>query len=76
MLPYLDCSDETSEIRETSGKHRGWLANEIKSDDWVMEVTAEVIGEIDRLAEFLQQNPLPMLQSQSGHSSYDGRHFL
>jgi alpha-ketoglutarate-dependent taurine dioxygenase len=62
MLAYLDCSDETSEIRETSGRHRSWLASEIKPDDWVVEVTTEVLGEIDRLAEFLQQNPLPMLQ--------------
>ena len=62
MLAYLDCSDETSEIRDTSGNRRGWLASEIKADDWVVEVTAEVLGEIDRLAEFLRQNPLPMLQ--------------
>ena len=62
MPAYLDCSDETSEIRETSGNHRGWLASDIKPDDWVVEVTVEVLGEIDRLAEFLQQNPLPMLQ--------------
>jgi hypothetical protein len=62
MLAYLDCSDETSEIREASGRHRSWLASEIRPDDWVVEVTTEVLGEIDRLAEFLQQNPLPMLQ--------------
>ena len=55
MLAYLDCSDETSEIRDTSGNRRGWLASEIKADDWVVEVTAEVLGEIDRLAEFLRQ---------------------
>ncbi len=62
MLAYLDCSDETSAIRDTSRERMGWLASEIKPDDWVVEVTAEVLGEIDRLAEFLQQNPLPMLQ--------------
>ena len=62
MPPYIDCSNETSAIRDTSGEPMGWLASEIKPDDWVVEVTAEVISEIDRLAEFLQQNPLPMLQ--------------
>jgi hypothetical protein len=62
MLAYLDCSDETSELCETSGTHRSWLASEIKPDDWVVELSTEVLGEIDRLAGFLLQNPLPMLQ--------------
>ena len=62
MLAYLDCSDETSGIRDSSGKHRGWFASEIRPADWVVEVTAEVLDEIGSLAEFLQQNPLPMLQ--------------
>ena len=62
MLAYLDCSDETSELCETNGTHRSWLASEIKPDDWVVELSTEVLGEIDRLAGFLLQNPLPMLQ--------------
>ena len=61
-ITYLDCSDETSAINTASGEHMRWLASEIKPTDWIVEVTAEVLGEIDRLAEFLQQNPLPMLQ--------------
>jgi alpha-ketoglutarate-dependent taurine dioxygenase len=64
MPAYLDCSDETSAIHTASGEHMRWLASDIKPDDWIVEVTAEVLGEIDRLAEFLQQNPLPMLQRQ------------
>jgi len=61
-IAYLDCSDETSAINTASGEHMRWLASEIKPADWIVKVTAEVLGEIDRLVEFLQQNPLPMLQ--------------
>ena len=61
-IAYLDCSDETSAMREISGERMRWLASEIKPDDWIVAMTAEVLGEVDRLAEFLQQNPLPMLQ--------------
>jgi alpha-ketoglutarate-dependent taurine dioxygenase len=63
-IAYLDCSDETSAIHTASGEHMRWLASEIKPADWIVELTGEVLDEIDRLAEFLQQNPLPMLQRQ------------
>lgn len=63
-IAYLDCSDETSAIHTASGEHMRWLASEIKPADWIVELTGEVLDEIDRLAAFLQQNPLPMLQRQ------------
>ena len=63
-IAYLDCSDETSAMHTASGEHMRWLASEIKPTDWIVEVTGEVLDEIDRLAAFLQQNPLPMLQRQ------------
>jgi len=62
MPSYLDCSAEISELRSTGYEHMCWLAADIKQDDWVIEVTASMGDEIDRLAEFLQKNPLPILQ--------------
>ena len=66
MPSYLAGSAEISELRSTGYEHMCWLAADIKQDDWVIEVTASMGDEIDRLAEFLQQNPLPMLQRQAG----------
>jgi alpha-ketoglutarate-dependent taurine dioxygenase len=62
MPNYLDCSAETSELRKNGYQHMCWLAADIRHDDWIVEVTAEALNEIDRLAGFLQQNPLPILQ--------------
>lgn len=62
MPNYLDCSAETSELRKNGYQHMCWLAAGIRHDDWIVEVTAEALDEIDRLAGFLQQNPLPILQ--------------
>ena len=49
LIAYLDCSDETSELRDTSGEHMHWLADDIKHDDWIVEVTSDALDEIDRL---------------------------
>jgi alpha-ketoglutarate-dependent taurine dioxygenase len=62
MPNYLDCSAETSELRKNGYQHMCWLAADIRHDDWIVGVTAEALDEIDRLAGFLQQNPLPILQ--------------
>jgi alpha-ketoglutarate-dependent taurine dioxygenase len=62
MPNYLDCSAETSDLRQNGYQHMCWLATDIKHDDWVVEVTAEALDEIDRLSGFLQKNPLPTLQ--------------
>jgi len=61
-IAYLDCSDEISALRETSGARMCWLASDIDNSDWIVEITAAALTEIDRLVEFLTQNPLPILQ--------------
>ena len=62
MSTYIDCSNETSAVRDSSSEPMRWLADDIKRDHWVVDMTAEARDEIDRLAGFLQQNPLPILQ--------------
>ena len=64
MSTYIDCSNETSAVRDSSSEPMRWLADDIKRDHWVVDMTAEARDEIDRLAGFLQQNPLPILQRQ------------
>jgi len=61
-IAFVDCSNEISELREASGGHMQWLAKDISNDDWIIPMTPEALGEIGRLAEFLQHNPLPILQ--------------
>jgi alpha-ketoglutarate-dependent taurine dioxygenase len=61
-IAYLDCSDEVSTMRDGVGERMHWLASDIVRADWVVDMTPAALGEIERLAEFLQQNPLPMLQ--------------
>ncbi len=61
-IAYLDCSAEISALRETSGERMCWLASDIDNTDWIVEITAAALTEIDRLVEFLTQNPLPILQ--------------
>ena len=62
QLPYLDCSAEISALRETSDERMCWLASDIEPADWVVKITSAELSEIHRLAGFLQQNPLPILQ--------------
>ena len=61
-IAYLDCSEEISAVRDTSGEQMRWLASDIEPADWIVETTAAALTEIDRLVEFLTQNPLPILQ--------------
>ncbi|HUV22870.1 MAG TPA: TauD/TfdA family dioxygenase [Gammaproteobacteria bacterium] len=61
-IAYLDCSDEVSALRESGSGRMRWLADDIERADWVVEMTPGALAEIDRLAGFLQQNPLPILQ--------------
>jgi len=60
-IAYLDCSVEINTLRETGGGRMRWLADDIERADWVVEMTPAALTEIDRLAEFLRQNPLPIL---------------
>lgn len=59
---YLDCSNEAGEMREPSNKRMCWLADEIEEKHWVVQISSAAIDEIDRLADFLGDNPLPLLQ--------------
>lgn len=64
---FIDCSNEAGEVREIDGGRMRWLAKDISDDDWIVPITTEALGEIDRLVQFLQHNPLPILQRQLKH---------
>ncbi len=59
---YLDCSAEVSEIQQPSGDRLVWLASDINSDHYLITLNDAAIAEIDRLAAFFIDNPLPLLQ--------------
>jgi len=61
-VPYLDCSSETSEIREPAGDRLVWLASDIDSDDYLVTLNDAALTEIEQLAQFFTDNPLPLLQ--------------
>ncbi len=61
-VAYLDCSHEVSPLRQPGDDRLCWLAPEIGEDDWLLELPADARAEIDRLAGFLADNPLPLLQ--------------
>jgi len=58
----LDCSNEVSELRQPSSERLIWLASDISLGDYLVTVTDVAIAEIDQLAAFLNDNPLPLLQ--------------
>ena len=60
--PYLDCSSETSQIREPAGDRLVWLASDIDSNDYRVTLNDAALAEIERLAHFFTDNPLPLLQ--------------
>jgi len=59
---YLDCSNEAGQIQQTGDTRLRWLARDIRPADWIVELSEGARAEIDRLAEYLEQNPLPILQ--------------
>ncbi|MDH3631080.1 MAG: TauD/TfdA family dioxygenase [Gammaproteobacteria bacterium] len=61
-VPYLDCSSETSEIREPAGDRLVWLASDIDSNDYLVTPNDAALAEIEQLAHFFTDNPLPLLQ--------------
>ena len=61
-IAYLDCSDEISTMRDAGDERMRWIASDIKRSDWVVAMTPAALSEMHRLAGFLQQNPLPILQ--------------
>ena len=61
-VTYLDCSSEVSEIRSPPSSQLVWLADDINDSDWRIELPRQVLDEINQLANFIQDNPLQMLQ--------------
>ena len=58
----LDCSNEVSTLRQPSSERLVWLAADINADDYLVTITDTALTEIDRLAAFFSDNPLPLLQ--------------
>ena len=58
---YLDCSNEVTPIRQPSSDRLCWLAPEIGESDFKLDLEPGVHEEIARVAEFIEQNPLPVL---------------
>ncbi len=61
-IAYLDCSHEVSEIQQPPDGRWCWLAHEINPEHWRLDLSGEVLAEIEQLAGFLADNPLPILQ--------------
>jgi alpha-ketoglutarate-dependent taurine dioxygenase len=61
---YLDCSNEVTLLQHPSDQTLCWLALNLDSSDWLVEIDQPALDEITRLAGFLQSNPLPLLQRQ------------
>jgi len=59
---YLDCSNEVSEPGIPSAHRLAWLAADISERNWLLKVPPEAMEEILRLAQFIEHNPLQMLQ--------------
>jgi hypothetical protein len=58
----LDCSNEVSALRQPSSERLLWLAEDISPNDYLVTVTDVALTEIDQLADFFSDNPLPLLQ--------------
>ncbi len=61
-VAFLDCRQELSEIRKTPDARRAWLAHEITDQDWVVPLEQAMLSEINKLSEFIKENPLQNLQ--------------
>ncbi len=60
----LDCSNEVSKIRPADGERLCWIARDINPAAYQVGVTDAALIEIDQLAAFFGDNPLPLLQRQ------------
>jgi alpha-ketoglutarate-dependent taurine dioxygenase len=58
----LDCSNEVSALRQPSSERLCWIARDIEPEAYRVTVTEAALTEIDRLASFFGDNPLPLLQ--------------
>ena len=61
-IDFLDCSHEVSAIGEPPAQSMVWLAEDLVRRDWCIELDKSELDEIRRLAQFIEDNPLPDLQ--------------
>jgi alpha-ketoglutarate-dependent taurine dioxygenase len=58
----IDCSAEVSAIQQPDSERLVWLAADIDSSDFRVPLSDAAGSEIDQLAAFFDDNPLPLLQ--------------
>jgi len=63
---FIDCSHEVSELRDPPSQRLAWLADDISESDWLIELPHDAMQEIRRMASFIEDNPLQMLQRRPG----------
>ncbi len=61
-IDFLDCSHEVTTLQTVPSTRLNWLADDIRPSDWQLSPHAEAQEELDDLALFLEDNPLPLLQ--------------
>ena len=61
-VAYLDCSNEVSVLRHPPNERLVWLADDIGPGDYLITITDTALIEIDKLAVFFSDNPIPLLQ--------------
>ncbi len=59
---FLDCRHEVTSPRPVPPTKLNWLAADIDRADWRLTPAAAAEAELDELAVFLEDNPLPVLQ--------------
>lgn len=64
-LPFLDCSNEVSAMREPDDERLVWLAAEVGPADYRLPVSDEALLEIRGLIEYFEHNPLPLLERRA-----------
>jgi len=61
-IACLDCSNEVSVLQQPSSEQLVWVAEDINPDDYLVTVSAAALVEVEQLAAFFNDNPLPLLQ--------------
>ena len=70
MDHVLDLTHEVVEPPDnarTIAEDRGWLANDLSAQDWVIEIDGPALAEIDRMIAAMKANPLPLLLRNPDH---------
>ena len=61
-VAYIDCSDEVCGMQQPANSSLVWLADDIDRRDFVVTLGDQALAEIERLAAYFADNPLPILQ--------------